>query len=123
MANILLVEDVPLVRQSVRAILEASGHGVVEAADGREGLSALKTQRFDLVVADIWMPNTDGIALLKEIKAGPTPLPVIIISGGGPKASLEISSSLAETWGADTVLYKPFEDEELTEAVNRILAA
>jgi len=122
MAKVLLVEDVPLVRQSVRAILEADGHSVVETADGSEGLAALKAHTFDLVVADIWMPNTDGIALLKEIKAGPAPLPVIIISGGGPKASLEISSSLAQTWGADTVLYKPFEDHELIDAVNRILA-
>jgi len=122
MARILIVEDVELVRQSVQAVLEAAGHQVVEATNGEEGLSALEGRGFDLVVADIWMPKVDGIAMLKQIKKIDETLPVIIISGGGQKASLEISASLAETWGADAVLYKPFDDEELVATVGRLIA-
>lgn len=122
MASVLVVEDVALVRQSVRAVLEEVGHTVKEAANGEEGLRILKDEPVDLVVADIWMPKLDGIAMLKVVKSLETAPPVIIISGGGPKASLELSATLAETWGADAILYKPFEDRELTDAVDRLLA-
>ncbi len=122
MANVLVVEDMALVRQSVRAVLEDAGHTVHEAADGEAGLALLGSQRFDLVVADIWMPQLDGIAMLKAIKGQDQPPPVIIISGGGPKASLELSATLAETWGADAILYKPFEDQELLDALNQVLS-
>jgi len=121
MACILVVEDIAVVRQSVRAVLEEVGHQVEEAADGNEGLRMMRERRYDLVIADIWMPKLDGIALLKSMKAIASPPPVIIISGGGPKASLELSATLAETWGADAILYKPFEDQELLDATNRLL--
>lgn len=123
MACILIVEDIDVVRRSVRAVLEEAGHQVEEAADGNLGLQMMTDRRYDLVIADIWMPKMDGIALLKAMKSLPNPAPVVIISGGGPKASLELSATLAETWGADAILYKPFEDQELLDATNRLLTA
>lgn len=123
MACILVVEDIAVVRKSVRAVLEDAGHQVEEAGDGNEGLRMMQGRQYDLVIADIWMPKLDGIALLKSMKGIASPPPVIIISGGGPKASLELSATLAETWGADAILYKPFEDQELLDATNRLLGA
>ena len=68
MAHILLVEDSPEVSLTVREILASAGHTVEEAASGKEGLKRLRAGKFDAIVSDIWMPEMDGIALLKEIR-------------------------------------------------------
>ena len=69
MKRILLVDDVPAVRLSIRAALEAIGHQVLEAADGKEALDLLGSQAVDLIVTDLWMPNLDGVELLKCLRA------------------------------------------------------
>lgn len=120
--TILLVEDQPLVRKAVRGALEDAGHTVVEAADGADGLDAARAAPFALAIVDIWMPRVDGIEFLKEVRAIHPGLPVIVISGGGPSAPLEVKAHLAQAHGATEVLFKPFEDEELLAAVDRALS-
>ncbi len=121
MANILLVEDSPEVSMTVREILDSAGHKVSEANNGTEALAQLKAGRFDLVVSDIWMPEMDGIALLKAIRGGGNAIPVVVISGGAPNAPLTYTAPLASTFGANEVIYKPFEKRELLDAVKRAL--
>ena len=121
MGNIVVIEDSEAVRQTVRAALEEVGHNVVEAGDGEEGARHLSEGRFDLAIVDIWMPGLDGISLLKQVRREHPEFPVIIISGGGPRAPLEESKTLAEVHGADAVLIKPFEDDALTQIVERLL--
>ena len=77
---------------------------------------------FDLVVSDIWMPEMDGIALLKEIRSTGNDVPVVVISGGAPNAPLTYTAPLASTFGANAVIYKPFEKEELLQAIDSVLA-
>ncbi|MCA0202645.1 MAG: response regulator, partial [Proteobacteria bacterium] len=84
MAHILLVEDSPEVSLSVREILSAAGHTVEDAASGKEALVRLKGGHFDAIVSDIWMPEMDGIALLKELRGANNNIPVVVISGGAP---------------------------------------
>src|SRR5690348_11179207 len=108
MAHILLVEDSPEVSLSVREILVAGGHTVEEAGTGKQALDRLKKSKFDLVVSDIWMPEMDGIAFLKEIRGSGSDLPVVVISGGAPNAPLTYTAPLASTFGANAVVYKPF---------------
>jgi CheY-like chemotaxis protein len=122
MANILLVEDSPEVSLTVREILDSAGHLVAQAANGNEALTQLKAGRFDLVVSDIWMPEMDGIALLKAIRGAGNAIPVLVISGGAPNAPLTYTAPLASTFGANEVIYKPFEKRELLDAVKRALA-
>jgi CheY-like chemotaxis protein len=62
-AQILLVEDDVHMAATLRKALERVGHSVVSAGDGREALSEMKRSKVDLVVADICMPNVDGIEL------------------------------------------------------------
>lgn len=121
MARILLVEDSPEVSLSVREILKAAGHSVVEAGNGVAGLAALKDGKFDLIVSDIWMPEMDGIALLKALRGSGNNIPVVVISGGAPNAPLTYTAPLASTFGANVVVYKPFEKDELLKAVNSVL--
>ncbi len=83
---------------------------------GKEALAKLKERSFDLIVSDIWMPEMDGIALLKELRGSGNSVPVIVISGGAPNAPLTYTAPLAATFGANEVLYKPFEKAELLSA-------
>jgi len=122
MARILLVEDSPEVSLSVREILASVGHSVVEAASGKEAIKSLRAAEFDVIVSDIWMPEMDGIALLKEIRGAGNDIPVVVISGGAPNAPLTYTAPLAATFGANIVVYKPFEKAELLKAVETVLA-
>lgn len=123
MAHILLVEDSPEVSLSVREILVAAGHSVEDAASGKEALERLKDDSFDAIVSDIWMPKMDGIALLKEIRGAGNDIPVVVISGGAPNAPLTYTAPLAATFGANIVIYKPFERAEILKAVDTVLSA
>jgi CheY-like chemotaxis protein len=122
MARILLVEDSPEVSLTVREILVSVGHSVEEAPSGKEALKRLKAGTFDMIVSDIWMPEMDGIALLKEIRGAGNSIPVVVISGGAPNAPLTYTAPLAATFGANLVVYKPFEKAELLKAVDTVLA-
>ncbi len=122
MANILLVEDSPEVSLTVREILSTAGHTVSSVENGNEALARLKTGSFDLIVSDIWMPQMDGIALLKAIRGAGNAVPVIVISGGAPNAPLTYTAPLASTFGANEVIYKPFEKRELLAAIDRALS-
>ena len=123
MKRILLVDDVPAVRLSIRAALEAIGYQVLEAADGKEALDLLGSQAVDLIVTDLWMPNLDGVELLKRLRATNANIRVIAISGGGMRKPIDVSAALAQTWGADAVLYKPFDNDDLVNEFNRLLPA
>ncbi len=123
MAHILLVEDSPEVSLTVREILASAGHTVEDAASGKEAIKCLKAGKFDAIVSDIWMPEMDGIALLKEIRGAGNNIPVVVISGGAPNAPLTYTAPLAATFGANVVVYKPFEKAELLKAVDNVLSA
>jgi len=123
MAHILLVEDSPEVSLTVREILASAGHTVEDAASGKEAIKCLKAGKFDAIVSDIWMPEMDGIALLKEIRGAGNTIPVVVISGGAPNAPLTYTAPLAATFGANIVVYKPFEKAELLKAVDNVLSA
>lgn len=120
MAQILIVEDDGDFRDTLFAMLDSGGHDVRDAGDGREALDILATDRFDLLIMDVLMPEVDGIEVLRAIQAMPSRPPVIAISGGGIlPASLALSLSTA--LGASGILYKPFYRHELLEAVARAL--
>ncbi len=121
MKRILLVDDVPAVRLSIRATLEAAGYQVLEASDGKEALSLLDSQVVDLIVTDLWMPNLDGVELLKCLRAANANIRVIAISGGGMRKPIDVSAALAQTWGADAVLYKPFDNDDLVGEIKRLV--
>lgn len=120
--NVLLVEDSPEVSLSVSEILSGAGHTVDDAENGKIALEKLSSATYDLVVSDIWMPEMDGIALLKEIRSDGNDVPVVVISGGAPNAPLTYTAPLASTFGANAVIYKPFEKEELLKTIDAVMA-
>ena len=81
--KILIVDDEVSILQSLSGILEDEGYEVIVAACGEEGLERAKKDQPDLIILDIWMPGTDGITVLEEIKKLYPLIPVMIISGHG----------------------------------------
>ncbi len=111
--NVLVVDDVPAVQITIAAALKAAGHTASLACSGSDALKRLEAESFDVIVTDIWMPDGDGLRLIKQIRARPDAPRVIAITGGGPKLSIEMAGSLAAVWGAEHVLVKPFDDRRL----------
>ena len=83
-AKVLVVDDEADIRALIQEILSEEGYGVTVAANAEEARSARRAASFDLILLDIWMPDTDGITLLREwSEAGDLKCPVVIMSGHG----------------------------------------
>ena len=120
MADILVVEDMAGVRQAISSMLKRAGHAVTLTQHGGEGVAALRSSRFDLVITDMLMPGSDGMDVLQQISAMPNHPPVIAISGGGAGVSAENALAAAKLH-ANAFLQKPFERAELLAVVNQVL--
>ena len=120
MAKILLIDDMKGVRRTVCAVLKRAGHTVVEADDGGAGLHLLQSQRFDLVITDMLMPEHDGLEVLLFLEKLPDRPKVLAISGGGSQISADEAFMLARS-KADATLAKPFDNSDLVETVDRLL--
>lgn len=116
MARILVIDDEELARFTIREILETAGHDVTEARDGEEGIAFQAANPFDLIITDIIMPRKEGVETIIELKRDHPNLRIIAISGGGRTRNLDFLK-LAEEYGADKVLPKPFSEDELLAAV------
>ena len=117
-ALILIVDDEPRVRESIRSILEDEGYKVIEASDGQEGLSRVAADKPDSVLLDIWMPDLDGIEVLRGIKQLDEDLPVIIMSGHG---TIETAVKAAKL-GAYDFLEKPLSIDKLELVLRNALS-
>ncbi|MCB1857410.1 MAG: sigma-54-dependent Fis family transcriptional regulator [Gammaproteobacteria bacterium] len=119
-AHILVVDDEPDIRVLVKEILEDEGYDVIAAEDGASARRALRDRRPDLILLDIWMPDIDGISLLKEwIDEDGIPCPVIIMSGHGTVETAVEATRL----GAYDFLEKPLSLAKLLLTVERALEA
>lgn len=81
MGTILVVDDEPLVRTTLKEVLERAGHTVVFCENGQQALAAFAEQTFDAVLSDVRMPQGDGPWLLREIRKTAPDLPVFLMTG------------------------------------------
>lgn len=118
--RILVVDDEPEIGEYLRDLLEAAGHGVALAGNGREALRWLDQQEFDLLLSDLKMPGLDGPGLLKEVAQRDPGLATRFIAmtgdalGGSAHAFVQDSGL--------PVLHKPFEPGEVLALVHRVAA-
>lgn len=119
MAKILIVDDDEDVRININRILIQQGHDTTEAANGLEGINALKKESYDLMILDIIMPKKGGVQTLMETKHIKD-LKKIIITGNVREDS-EAFPLLVKEFGAKKILFKPFRKDELVDAVNEVL--
>lgn len=118
MATVLVVDDEPEIRASLRGILQEEGLRVVEAADGVQAFAAIHRERPDLVILDIWMPEVDGLQLLQQLQGAMPPPEVIVISGHGNIETAVKATKL----GAFDFLEKPLSLDALLTVVQRALS-
>ena len=119
-AFILVVDDEPEIRNLVKEILEDENYEVAMAADGQSARKALRDRRPELILLDIWMPDVDGITLLKEWgEEEGLPCPVIMMSGHGTVETAVEATRL----GAYDFLEKPLSLAKLLLTVERSLEA
>lgn len=117
-SHVLVVDDESDIRELISEILSDEGYGVVAAADANEARTARAEQKFDLILLDIWMPETDGITLLREwSESGDLVCPVVIMSGHGTvDAAVE-----ATRLGAFDFIEKPLSLAKLLRTVEAAL--
>jgi len=117
MARVLVVDDDDDIRDVLRRVLEGAGHDVASASDGRDALRQVRSEGTDVVILDILMPVKEGIETLQELLVEFPKLGVLAMSGGGLLPSDDYLSS-ARLFGAARSLAKPFDLEELLQAVD-----
>jgi len=117
MTKLLVVDDDAHIRELVKVFLQNEGLEVIEAIDGVDALTKLDTEKVDMVVMDIMMPNMDGWALCEEIRSFNTDLPILMLTAKGETSQKIKGFHL----GTDDYLVKPFEPAELIVRVKSIL--
>jgi len=101
-------------------MLETAGFTVIEAGDGIEGLHTFRRAGADVVVCDLFMPDCDGMQVIRELRPEFPGVKIIAISGGGLDGKLDLLP-MALRAGADEILFKPFGPAALLAVVRRVL--
>ena len=118
MASVLVVDDAAFMRMRIKQMLEASGHTMVgEAMDGVEAIEKFAELNPDVVILDITMPGMDGIEALKRIKVLNKDAQIIICSAMGYQ---ELIAKAIEQ-GAKEFIVKPFKEEQLMAAIDKVV--
>lgn len=115
-----VADDVLEIRQLVDNWLSGVGCTVAAAASGNELAKLMRAQAFDLIITDILMPDGDGLEVILEARRSQPAARLLAISGGGNHLQAEDCLRFAKGLGAHAVLLKPFNREQLLEAVTKV---
>ena len=117
--TVLCVDDSASIRQMVGFTLKSSGHEVVEAVDGMDGLDKAKAKSVNLVLTDQNMPRMDGLTLIKSLRALPQykSVPILMLT----TESSEAMKAQGRAAGATGWLVKPFDPQKLIEVVKKVI--
>ncbi|MDP3980856.1 MAG: sigma-54 dependent transcriptional regulator [Chlamydiota bacterium] len=115
--HILIVDDDPLIRNSLKELIQMDGYEVDTAQDGLDALSRLKEKSFQVVLADVNMPNMDGLGLLHKVTQSYPETMVILITGYG---TIETAVEAIKL-GAYDYLTKPLIDDDVMNLIKRAI--
>lgn len=115
--RVLVADDVEAMRVSLQTALEAAGHNVTLAMTGRTAINHLRENQFDAAILDVWMPDGDGLGVLKSVRSEQPNLRIFMITGGGPRLPIEAAALISDVWGAERVFVKPFNEADLIAAL------
>lgn len=119
--TVLIIEDDPSLRDSLRRTLRKTGYTILQAAEGGEGLALLGTHVIDVVLIDIFMPGKEGIETIQAIRRTHPQVKIIAMSGGGERMYIDILR-VAKASGCHQTLDKPFSEETLINAIQAQVA-
>ena len=114
-ATVLVVDDEPVVRALLRAVLEPAGSLVFEAADGNEAIEKAWRERPDVVLLDVGLPMLSGLDVCRALRTNPNPPAVILMSGDN------IEDTDVAACGASGAMRKPFVPKIVFETIDRVL--
>lgn len=119
--TVMVVDDSASVRQVVGIALKGAGYDVVEAVDGKDGLTKLDGRKLHLIISDVNMPNMDGISFLKAVKANASYkfTPVIMLTTENQESKMQEGKAA----GAKAWIVKPFQPPQLLDAVSKLVLA
>lgn len=117
--KILIVDDEANIRLLVSSML-SKDYIVLGASDGKEAVDMARSQKPDLILMDIMMPNMDGYAACHAIKTAPTTkaIPVVMLTAVG----YELNKALAKQMGASGYITKPFSPRDLLDTIDQFLS-
>jgi CheY-like chemotaxis protein len=115
--KVLVVDDDPVVGKSFDRVLSGKGYAVITASDGREALSKLEAESYDLVFTDIKMPGMSGLEMAEQLKQRQPWLPVVIVTGYGSPDN----ETRAEAAGVSGFLRKPLSPEMIENSAEKAL--
>lgn len=119
MAKILIADDQLVMRNMFKVILQDEPHELTLAVDGQDALDIAQTQRFDLVLSDLYMPKLNGIELVEKLRALPTykGVPILIVS----TENKEDKKAAGRQAGANGWIIKPITKDRLLPAIKKLL--
>ncbi len=117
--KILFVDDSESIREIVNFTLTKEGYEVILSSNGKEALNYLNGQEFNLIITDLYMPEMDGIELIKQIRGKPeykyTPI-LFLSTESQAEKKMEAKNAGATGW-----IVKPFVPAKLLEAINKVI--
>lgn len=120
--SILIVDDEPSVGDALRLVLEANGYEVVVVNNGRGGVEESRRRRFGFAIIDLFLPDTCGLLVIKDIHEHQPKLPLVLITARG---NAEVFAK-ARRLGATGALGKPFQPAEIltliTQGINKVMS-
>lgn len=119
MSTVLVVEDSPTQMDVITSCLQKGGLTVVTATDGKEAMSKISSQKPDLIVLDVVLPDRSGFELCRDLKAesSTSGIPVVICS----TKSTDMDKFWGKKQGADAYITKPVDQEELLKTVKQLI--
>ncbi|MBR46289.1 MAG: response regulator [Rhodospirillaceae bacterium] len=117
----LVIDDDDLARATIVAVLDPADVGVTEASDGNIGMRQFEEGGHDVVITDILMPNRERIETIRDLRRTGKDVKIIAISGGGNIDKMQLLD-LAQKFGANRVLPKPFTPQQILATLDEVLA-
>lgn len=120
MARILVIDDIPEIRELLKDGLGNAGHEVITASEGGEAIRQFRDNPCDLVITDLIMPGKEGIETIREFRQIDPGIKIIAISGGSSMAA-DNYLVLAKKLGADLTVQKPFSVRDMISRIEDLL--
>ena len=120
MRKILIIEDNQEIRENLEELLDLLNFQAITAINGKEGINSIQTEKPNLIICDVHMPEMNGYQVLEFVKSNPETAKVPFIFITSSSQNSEIEKGVLS--GADSYLVKPFQVEELQDIIKKLLS-